>query len=125
MTNLDVKELRKSLGLSQKAFAEKIGVARQTIVNWEKGENIPESKQELLTNIVQHGFSGSQGQNNPGFIEVDGVQFTMNHAAKLIGENKQEAFGHPTLGAIIEERVAKRIAAITANPEKFKEWLNS
>lgn len=53
MYNLNIKELRKKKGWSQDTLAKKIGVSRQTIVNYEKGEVIPESKKELLYNILQ------------------------------------------------------------------------
>ena len=53
MYNLNIKELRKKKGWSQDTLAKKLGVSRQTIVNYEKGEVIPESKKELLYNILQ------------------------------------------------------------------------
>jgi transcriptional regulator with XRE-family HTH domain len=53
MNNLNIKELRKEKGFSQVELAKKIGVSRQTIINYEKGEVIPESKKELLSNILQ------------------------------------------------------------------------
>ncbi|WP_281321986.1 helix-turn-helix transcriptional regulator [Flavobacterium aestivum] len=53
MKDLNIKELRKKKGYSQTELAGKIGVSRQTIVNYEKGEVIPESKKELLYNILQ------------------------------------------------------------------------
>lgn len=53
MNELNIKELRALKGYSQTELAKKIGVSRQTIVNYEKGEVIPESKKELLYNILQ------------------------------------------------------------------------
>jgi putative transcriptional regulator len=37
----DVKELRKRLGMTQKQFAEAIGVHVVTIIRWEKGSFNP------------------------------------------------------------------------------------
>ena len=37
-----LKDKRASLGLSQEDLAEKIGVTRQTIANWEKGKTYPD-----------------------------------------------------------------------------------
>lgn len=51
MENFNFKESRKSVGLTQSELAEKLGVSRQTIVNYEKGEVIPESKKLLLKSI--------------------------------------------------------------------------
>lgn len=52
MKDLNIKDLRKEKGYSQSELAKKIGVSRQTIVNYEKGEVIPETKKELLYNIL-------------------------------------------------------------------------
>jgi transcriptional regulator with XRE-family HTH domain len=52
MKDLNIKDLRNEKGFSQSELARRIGVSRQTIVNYEKGEVIPESKKELLYNIL-------------------------------------------------------------------------
>jgi len=54
INNLNIKELRQEKGFSQTELAKRIGVSRQTIVNYEKGEVIPESKKELLYNILHN-----------------------------------------------------------------------
>lgn len=41
-------QLRKSLGLSQESISKKMGVTRQTILNWETGISSP-----TLTNAVK------------------------------------------------------------------------
>jgi len=52
MTGQQIKELRKQLNLSQKDFAEKIGVKRLTIARWESGERTPdEINQKRLLQI--------------------------------------------------------------------------
>lgn len=48
MMTIDVKKLRKELGMTQEALAKELGVDRRTIINYEKGEPIPESKVKLL-----------------------------------------------------------------------------
>ena len=42
-----LKDKRASLGLSQEDLAEKIGVTRQTIANWEKGKTYPDRQAVL------------------------------------------------------------------------------
>lgn len=37
----NIKEIRLKNGMSQEAFAERIGVSRQTVINWEKGKSLP------------------------------------------------------------------------------------
>ncbi len=44
-----IKELRKSLGLNQADFGEKIGISNTAVSKWEKGENtIPDSAIKLI-----------------------------------------------------------------------------
>jgi DNA-binding XRE family transcriptional regulator len=52
MNDIDVRGIRKKLGLTQLAFAKKIGVSRDTVINYEKGETIPASKIEMLNNLL-------------------------------------------------------------------------
>ena len=40
-----ILELRKSMNITQEELAEKVGVTRQTISNWELGESSPDLKQ--------------------------------------------------------------------------------
>lgn len=48
INGLEIKKIRKKLGLTQKKFAEKLGVSEKTIQNYEAGRKIPKTKQELL-----------------------------------------------------------------------------
>lgn len=43
VTGDDIKALRKCCGLTQDSVAEKLGVRRQTLGNWEKGVGDPSS----------------------------------------------------------------------------------
>lgn len=52
MSDLDVKKIRKDLGLTQQEFADKLGVSRNTILNYEKGETIPSSKSIILHTML-------------------------------------------------------------------------
>lgn len=46
--SIDIKKIRKNLGLTQEELANKLGVDRRTVINYEKGTLIPESKVKLL-----------------------------------------------------------------------------
>lgn len=37
MTGLELRRIRKRLGLTQQAFAKKIGVTANTVARWERG----------------------------------------------------------------------------------------
>lgn len=56
MNDLDVIRIRKDLKLTQLEFAQQLGVDRRTIINYEQGGKIPESKVKLI-NMVVDGYS--------------------------------------------------------------------
>ena len=43
-----VKALRQRLALTQRAFAERVGVAQPTVANWEMGNKRPEGSGTLM-----------------------------------------------------------------------------
>ena len=53
MEGIEIKKLRKSLGLTQEKLAKMIGVSTKTIVNYEGGGVIPESKKDILLVILK------------------------------------------------------------------------
>jgi putative transcriptional regulator len=51
----DIKALRKSTGLTQKAFAELTGIPKRTIEQWESGRrNPPDYLIKLLAYYLEH-----------------------------------------------------------------------
>lgn len=52
MNSVEVKKIREDMGLNQEEFAAKIGVDRRTIINWEKGKKIPETKVKRLNLLL-------------------------------------------------------------------------
>ena len=53
MNELDVRELRKSIGLTQRELADRIGITPRAVQKWEAGGVIPESKKRLLLSLIQ------------------------------------------------------------------------
>jgi len=53
MTAKEVKALRMSLGLSQFAFAQKMGVTNVTVFNWENGGKISQQVSNHLKLIKE------------------------------------------------------------------------
>lgn len=53
MNNLDIVKIREEFGFTQQQFADFIGVDRRTVINWEKGRLIPESKVMLIEMLLE------------------------------------------------------------------------
>lgn len=66
MNNLEFKEIRHKLGLTQKELAERLGVSVNTIQNYEKGGVIPASKDKILGSLLEDSLlkEGSQETGN-------------------------------------------------------------
>lgn len=52
MNGLEIKKYRKKMKLTQEGLADKLGVTKRTIINYEKGELIPESKVKLFHHLI-------------------------------------------------------------------------
>lgn len=76
MLSQKIKELRKSKGWNQADLADKIGVTRHTIINWEKGVTWPDEKQvgKLLNqfNITFEELNGGPGKLNTAAGKKEG-----------------------------------------------------
>ena len=90
-----VKHLRKALGLSQTEFAAKLGVSKNTIINYEKGGTIPATKSAILEDLCQKTFNPEQGVNEVGdayavkMLNADEMRFKM---VPLLGHRAQAGF---------------------------------
>ena len=49
-----ILHLRKHLGLSQADFAERLGTTRQTIINWERGHQVPKKMASRLLSALKN-----------------------------------------------------------------------
>ena len=64
MLNENIKNLRKSKGLSQEELAAKLNVVRQTVSKWENGLSVPDSSMLiLLANELDTSVSALLGEN--------------------------------------------------------------
>lgn len=54
MKNLNVKEIRGAIGVSQEAMADLLGVHIRTVQNWESGGRIPQTKSLILQDMADH-----------------------------------------------------------------------
>lgn len=68
--NENILKLRKGLKLSQEELAEKIGVTRQTISNWELGETQPNVEQlKKLSEVFKISIDELVGNDVKGILE--------------------------------------------------------
>lgn len=70
MIEIDVHKIRKTLKLTQQEFADRIGVDRRTIINYEQGGKIPKSKLHLFEAFIS--------DNNTPVVTYKNSQNTVN-----------------------------------------------
>jgi DNA-binding transcriptional regulator YiaG len=89
MTALDVLKIRRQLNISQQKLADLIGVDRRTVINYEHGSKIPESKIKLLEMILVQKNSNSEQktkfQNNADndHILIKEIDYMKEHIITL------------------------------------------
>ncbi len=49
---LDVARIRAAAGLTQREFAERIGVSKRTLENWEQGRRVPQGPARALLRLI-------------------------------------------------------------------------
>lgn len=57
---IDAKRIREQAGLSQTAFARRIGVSVGTLRNWEQGRRVPDGPAQVLLRLLD---------KNPNIVE--------------------------------------------------------
>ena len=66
MLKENIKQVRKSKGLSQEELAIKLNVVRQTISKWEQGLSVPDSEMlVLISEVLETPVSILLGENIP------------------------------------------------------------
>ena len=64
MLSQNIKEIRKSKGLSQQELAVKLNVVRQTVSKWEQGRSVPDSEMLIsLSEVLETPVSTLLGEN--------------------------------------------------------------
>lgn len=92
MNDKKLKELRKNAKLSQQNLADLVGVDRRSIINYEKGEKIPEPIVKLLHILLETDYLQRLESNEINYIEIKEVQ-TENSIDNLLSELKSELVG--------------------------------
>lgn len=84
VNNMNVKELRLKLNLSQGQFAKMVGVSIRTIANWEAGKVIPAPKVEMLRDLESGVFPSqivTQTRKNAQNVQGNGNHLNADIAA--------------------------------------------
>lgn len=72
MGELNIKDLRQKLGITQKELAKMVGVSENTVQNWEYGRKIPNTKHQILCALMEgktlktHQYYGGEGSEQFG-----------------------------------------------------------
>ena len=82
--NERLKELRKSLGLTQQEFAERLGIKRNAVTNYEVGRNAPA---DMVVSLICREFNVSEAWLRTG----EGEPFVQPSRDKAIESFCQEA----------------------------------
>ncbi|SFO05593.1 Helix-turn-helix [Paenimyroides ummariense] len=90
MNTLDVKEIRKKLQLTQEELGNLIGVSRNTIINYEKGGKIPDSKSTILNNLLNENAQNKNIVNEPEAVYETGFDKKIAESKKEIEKIKEE-----------------------------------
>lgn len=72
ITALQIREARKKFKITQEELAKRLGVSRQTVVGYEKGDIIPESKSLILQSFIN---SEQLLSNNESKISSDLIAY--------------------------------------------------
>ena len=85
MNDIDIKKIRKELGLTQVELAKRLGVDTKTVQNWEYGSNIPKSKHAILRNLIKKPqmYAGGE-QSNVNGNNINGNNVTVNNQPDTI-----------------------------------------
>jgi len=65
---IDVLQIRKTLGLSQQKLADKLGIDRRTIQNYETGGSIPKTKHAIFLSLLDEKKEESQADLTPELL---------------------------------------------------------
>jgi len=52
-SSVDVKDIRKTIGMSQTEFASAFGISVSTLRHWERGDRVPQGPALVLLNVVK------------------------------------------------------------------------
>lgn len=117
INEINIKSIRAKLGLTQKQFAEKLGVTTNTVQNWEYGGTIPKAKHQILCSLIeqseatikeQHFYGGDQYNQNGDNIKGEHVTVESSDIEKFLDAIK----GAQAISQKSQEQIDRLIAVI-------------
>ena len=131
MSDLEIKQIRKNLKISQTELAKMLGVSLRTIQNWEAGETIPNTKHEILRNLLSNEQVNEISKINISINKTENISNDLSDIDLLKKENtliKNEVSVYKELAEarleVIEGlrfKIASLEQTITAKDEKIAE----
>ncbi len=87
--NERIKQLRKTLGLTQQEFAERIGITRNAVANYETGRNEPIGS---VLNLIYNEYNVNPDwlRNGSGEMFIEPATFSLDEYAQANKLNKTE-----------------------------------
>lgn len=108
-TNMDIEKIRKKQGLTQKAFAEKLGIGRggeRTVRGWESGEHKPSKNMVPLIELLSKSqpFKNNQPFSKFKFIDlfagIGGIRLPFQkNGGKCVFSSEWDKFSKKTYAA--------------------------
>ena len=131
MSDLEIKQIRKNLKISQTELAKMLGVSLRTIQNWEAGETIPNTKHEILRNLLSNEQVNEISKINISINKTENISNDLSDIDLLKKENtliKNEVSVYKELAEarleVIEGlrfKIASLEQTITAKEQKIAE----
>lgn len=115
MKDLDIKEMREKLGMTQDTLAKMMDVHPRTIQNWETDGKVPEIKQNALRRILSNTDKETDiEQKNRNGDNHNTTNMTTNNYSNCDKNNK------PFLKQLTEEMAEQRKLVIKAYEQNEK-----
>lgn len=91
MNGLEIKKIRKKLGMTQAEFAKLLGVSSRTVINWEKEATTPIVNDELMKLISHYenqNFGGNGVKNESRDLNNESVTIPMSVMELLLSQQR-------------------------------------
>ena len=125
MLNENLKQLRKSKGLSQEELAIRLNVVRQTISKWEKGISVPDADMLIkIADIFEVSVSTKIGEKKEQDVNEVADQL-MRINEQLAIKNRRSHRVWKTVGIVLLIFVLFNVGLVVLNYAAFESYENN